>query len=156
MARTALTVTAQPAEVHAKTGLPIARATEFRIGDLVTEHSGSDGYPAVVVGIGRGGKDVYVRWVNFVLGNVTESSHVNYLDDTTLVIDPASVEAALAAGIEGAHKYVLKVSPQADRGASYNEKQRVGHDVFHRAAWRTLGGYGGLSQGARYRRDPHR
>lgn len=163
-----VTTTAQPPATHKVTGLPIQRVETYAVGDLVTTGINGDGYPGVVVAVSA--KTVYVRSFghsDYVLGNVTEGSHANYLDDTTLVIDPAAIERLVALGIgnqdrnawsdeRGADKYVLKVSAQPDRGASFAERERVGAEVFHRARWgRPNANYGYLSKGARYRRDPH-
>lgn len=145
--------------VHKVTGLPVKPVAVLSVGDLVTEHVMSDGYPGVVVAVTA--TSVFVRRVRFVLGNVTEQSHANYLDDTTLVVDPESVEEALAAGKDGARKYVLRVpsravgAPGSGEYPSQRERDEVGADAFHRARWAVPGGYGGLSVGARYRQDPH-
>lgn len=159
------TSTAPAPAVHKVTGLPIKPVAVLSVGDLVTEHVGSDGYPGVVVKTTANA--VWVRRVRFVLGNVTEQSHANYLDDTTLVIDPESIEQALALGDSkidgqsGAHKYVLRIparaagAPGSGEYPSQRERDEVGADAFHRARWAAPGGYGGLSVGARYRQDPH-
>lgn len=173
MAQT-VTTTAQPPVVHPKTGLPIQRVETFAVGDLVTTGINGDGYPGVVVAVSA--KTVYVRNLrqgDYVIGNVTEGSHANYMDDTTLVVDPAAVERLVALGIgnqdknawsdeRGADKYVLKVNarPVGTRESGYYPSQRqrdeVGADVFHLARWgRPNANYGYLSKGARYRRDPH-
>lgn len=169
MATSTLTSTVQPPVVHPVTGLPVQRVATFAVGDLVTEAIGSDGYPAVVVAVEGKGKTVYVRKVAFQVGNVTEGSHANYMEDTTLVVDPESVEQALAAGKgnqskgawsdeRGATKYVLKVASQPDPGASHSEKEKVGAGAegLHRARWGLPNvRYGSIWPGARYRRDPH-
>lgn len=170
---TTLTTTAQVPDVHPVTGLPVQKVAVFAVGDLVTEGINGDGYPGVVVAVAGKGKTVYVRPVRFVLGNVTEGSHANYLDDTTLVVDPESVEEALAAGIgnqdknawsdeRGARKYVLKINarpvgtPESGYYPSQHTRDEVGADVFHTARWGVPNSrYGSLSAGARYRQDPH-
>lgn len=155
---TTVTSTVQPPVTHPATGLPVQRVATFAVGDMVTMAILSDGYPGVVVAIEGKGKTVYVQPVNFVVGNATENSHANYLDDTTLVIDPESVEDAMARGKDGARKYVLRVYSHADTGASFVEKEKVGADArgLHRARWAVPGGQGGsLQAGARYRQDPH-
>lgn len=169
MATSTLTSTAQPPAVHAETGLPIQRVEVFAVGDLVTTGYGGDGYPGVVVAVEGKGKTLYVRSLSrsdYVLGNVSEGSHANYYDDTTLVVDPAAIErlVALGKGAQGKHlwsdergasKYVLRVSSQASRPGSIAEEEKVG-SLVHRARWAVPNSTGGhISKGARFRQDPH-
>lgn len=157
-----LTKTVAPT-VHPTTGLPVEPVAEFEVGDLVTEAFLSDGRPGVVVAIEGKGKTVYVRPVRFVLGNVTAQSHADYYDDATLVVDPESVEQALALGktpaedgrAGGPRKYVLRVAPSAYRADSIHKAETIGPE-YHRAKWAIPGSRAGSIQpGARYRRDPH-
>lgn len=172
---TTLTSTAQPPLTHPKTGLPIQRVATFAVGDLVTESIGSDAYPGVVVAVEGKGKTVYVRPVRFVLGNVSGSDVPGlngYGDSATLVVDPESVEQAIAEGKgaqganlwsdeRGARKYVLRVSARPtgrETGdyPSHRQCEEVGSTTFHRARWAIPGqSYGSLSAGAHYRQDPH-
>lgn len=166
----ARTTTAPAPSVHKTTGLPVQPAATYAVGDLVTEHSMSDGYPGVVVAVSANA--VWVRGVRYVLGNVDPQDvpgYNGYGDSATLVIDPESVEEALALGTTpteigragGATKYMLKVGskPVGTRESGYYPSQReqdeVGAPVFHKTRWSRAGGYGGLSQGAKFRRDPH-
>lgn len=142
-------------ESHPKTGLPVEPVPAFKVGDLVTEHFLSDGYPGVVVAATA--KTVYVAKVSF-LGNFSPSDvpgHNGYGDSGSIVVDPESVEAAIAAGKEQASKYVLRVAPKPTTSASSRERETYGGG-FHRAGWRKPGnGAGYLSAGASYRQDPH-
>lgn len=139
---------------HPKTGRPIAEVLTFEVGDLVTEHINSDGYPAVVVATTP--KTVWVSKVAFVLAaqDGDRPGHDGYGDSATLVIDPESVEVALAAGKDGASKYVLYVSPRPVHGNGHDEDRYGG--TYHPAKFRRPGAsYTSLTKGARYRRDPH-
>lgn len=139
---------------HPQTGRPIAEVPTFEVGDLVTERVNSDGYPAVVVAATA--KTVWVSSVDYVVNaqDGDRPGHDGYGDSATLVIDPDSVEEALAAGKEGASKYVLWVSPRPSDG-SFNDEEKYGGS-HHRAKYRRPGSpYTVLTRGARYRRDPH-
>lgn len=141
---------------HPKTGLPVMEHATFEVGDLVTEHMMSDGYPGVVVHATA--KTVYVARVDYQIGNVSPDDvpgYNGYGDSATLVVDPESVERALAAGKEQASKYCLRISAQPSTGLSLDEERQYGSPRAHRASWRRPGGYGSLSKGAKFRRDPH-
>lgn len=143
-------------ESHPKTGLPVEAVPTFKVGDLVTEHILSDGHPGVVVDATA--KTVWVASVDYQVGNVSEGDVPGwngYGDSATLVVDPESIERAVARGREGAAKYVLRVAPKPTTSYSINERETYGGD-FHRAGWRRPNSSGFyLSAGARYRRDPH-
>lgn len=148
------TKTGAPA-VHPKTGLPVQQVPSFEVGDLVTEHINSDGYPGVVVAVSPSGKTVWVSGVDF-LGNFSANDapgYNGYGDSGSIVIDPESVEQAIAAGKDAATKYVVRISPHAHRGSLNDDRQYGGE--FHFAGWHPPGGYGSLSKGASYRQDPH-
>jgi hypothetical protein len=152
----AVTTTVQTPDVHPVTGLPVQNVAVFSVGDLVTEAFMSDGTPGVVVAIEGKGKTVYVRPVNFIVGNATEQSFANYYDDTTIVVDPASVEAAVALGKgEGARKYVLRINNHA-RYTNGREQDQYGSREMHSAKWAIPGSSAGsIWAGAKFRRDPH-
>lgn len=141
---------------HPKTGLPVQSTPAFKVGDLVTESIRSDSYPGVVVAATA--KTVWVASVDYQVGNVSADDVPGwngYGDSATLAVDPESVERAVAAGKDGAKKYVLRVSPRPTTG-SLGEREQYGEAGFHRAGWQSPnGGYFHLSAGARYRRDPH-
>lgn len=145
-------------KTHPKTGLPIQEVPTFAVGDLVTEAFLSDGYPGVVVAATA--KTVWVRPVSFV-GNfaATDAPGYNGYGDTgTIAVDPESVEQALAAGKEGASKYVLRVSLHPVRATSMSprEEMEYGSAGFHRAKWAIPNSAAGsLRPGASYRQDPH-
>lgn len=140
--------------IHPKTGLPVAPTAEFKVGDLVTERLLGDGYPAVVVAVTP--KTVWVQKVQW-LGNFNEGDqpgHNGYGDTGTIVVDPESVERAIARGKDGANKYVLYVRPRPTSGSLGDQDLYGGQ--HHEARWRQPGAdYAYLTAGARYRRDPH-
>ena len=149
--------TATQFEVHPKTGLPIQPVPAFKVGDLVTESFLSDGYPGVVVAATA--KTVYVGSVKF-LGNFSADDapgYNGYGDSGSIVVDPESVEQAIAKGKDAATKYVLRVAPKPSvSGTSGRERDTYGEAGFHRAGWRLPNSRSGsLSAGARYRQDPH-
>lgn len=140
--------------VHPTTGRPISEVPTFAVGDLVTEHVGSDGYPAVVVHATP--KTVYVSRVSYVTAAQANDipGYNGYGDSATIAVDPESVEEAIAQGKEGATKYVLYVNPRPQSG-NYHDEQRYG-GTFHSAGFRRPGSrWTYLSHGARFRRDPH-
>jgi hypothetical protein len=143
-------------ERHPKTGLPVESVPTFKVGDLVTEHFLSDGHPGVVVAVTP--KTVWVAGVDYQVGNVSDNDVPGwngYGDSATLVVDPESVERAVARGREGASKYVHRVGARPTTSASIGERETYGGD-FHRASWKRPNSSAGyLSAGARYRRDPH-
>jgi hypothetical protein len=106
-------------------------------------------------------KTVWVSKVGFVLGNVSaddQPGYNGYGDSATIVVDPESVERALAQGKDGASKYVLRVSPKptASYSMSLREQEQYGDQGFHRAKWAVPNSRAGsLSAGAKYRQDPH-
>lgn len=141
---------------HPKTGLPVQTAPTFEVGDLVTEHILSDGYPAVVVHATA--KTVYVRRVDWV-GNFRSDDapgYNGYGDSGTIAVDPESVAEAISRGKGGgANKYVLHVSAHPTTSYSMAEQEVYGEAGFHRARWRMPGGSMYLTAGAKYRQDPH-
>lgn len=146
--------TATAFETHPDTGLPVRPAPTFAVGDLVTEHIGSDGYPGVVVHATP--KTVWVRSVSFV-GNFSPNDAPGwngYGDSGTIAVDPDDVERQVAFGKSGATKYVHYVSPQSQVG-SFNDQDKYGRAGFHPARWHRPGGSFSLSVGAQYRQDPH-
>lgn len=151
-------MTASTLQSHPKTGLPVQEVPTFAVGDLVTEHFLSDGHPGVVVAVTP--KTVWVAGVQFV-GNFSADDapgYNGYGDSGTIVVDPESVEQALARGKSGASKYVLRVSSRPTTGASmsWREREQYGDAGFHRAKWAIPNSRAGsLSKGAKYRRDPH-
>lgn len=142
---------------HPKTGLPVESVPAFQVGDLVTEHFMSDGYPAVVVAATP--KTLWVRRVEFV-GNFSAADspgYNGYGDSGTIAVDPESVEQAVKAGKEGATKYVLRVGSKPSTSMSLREQEQYGSTSLHRAKWGLPGSHAGsLSAGAKYRQDPHR
>lgn len=146
----------QAHQVHPKTGHPVQEHPTFEKGDLVTEYFLGDGYPAVVVHATP--KTVYVHKVAFQ-GNFQSHDlpgYNGYGDSGTIAVDPESVEKALAAGKEGATKYVLRVSSRASNSLSIAEREKYGSEYLHRASWRLANSTTGvLRPGASYRRDPH-
>lgn len=141
-------------QIHPKTGRPIQPHTTFEVGDLVTEHLLGDGSPAVVVAVTP--KTVWVQRVAFI-GNFRQDDQPGYNgygDSGTIAVDPDSIEEALAKGRDGAAKYVLYVHPRPTSGSLAD--QDIFGGTYHRSTWRRPGSsYQTLSQGAKYRRDPH-
>lgn len=151
-------VETQPLEPHPKTGLPVQPVPTYSVGDLVSEHINSDAYPAVVVAVTP--KTVWVSKVAFVgaFAPGDTPGYNGYGDSGTIVVDPESVQQALAAGPEKASKYVLRVAPKpvSPRSMSMRDEQAYGSEGYHRAGWRKPGASGMyLSTGASYRQDPH-
>jgi hypothetical protein len=139
---------------HPKTGRPIQVLPTFEVGDMVTEHVVSDGYPGVVVAVTA--KTVWVRRVDFISSFAPDDApgYNGYGDSGSIAIDPESVEMALAEGKERATKYALYISPRPSTG-SFTESDLYG-GTFHRATYRRPGAsYTSISKGARYRLDPH-
>ena len=142
-------------EAHHITGLPIEHYPTFEVGDLVSEHINSDAYPAVVVAVAA--KTVWVSSVQYQIGNVSPTDIPGwngYGDSASLVVDPESVKAAVAAGKTGAKSYRLRVAPKPTNSFSMREAGKYGDKGFHRTSWRRHQSFY-LSKGATYRQDPH-
>lgn len=151
-------MTTMTSTTHPKTGLPVQGVPTFEVGDLVTEAFLGDATPGVVVAVTP--KTVWVAGVDFVVGNVSANDvpgYNGYGDSATLVVDPESVEQALALGKAGARKYVVRVSSKPAVGYSMSMREREEFpEGFHRARWAIPNSQaGGLRAGASYRRDPH-
>lgn len=138
--------------LHPKTNRPVQPHATFEVGEVVTENFLGDSTPAVVVHVTA--KTVFVRRVNFIAEiEAVGTGH----EDTDVVADPEDIEAAVAAGKDGARKYVLRVAAKPTHG-SFNDRERFTEDggTFHRSGWKIPGSTAGsLTKGARTRRDPH-
>jgi len=149
------THTAPAVTIHPKTGFPVETVPTFEVGDLVTEAFMSDGYPGVVVAATA--KTVYVRRVRFI-GNFKADDapgYNGYGDSGTITVDPESVTEAVAAGKDGATKYVLRVNRHTTSG-SFADEEKYGSRQYHRAGFRLPNSSAGsLRKGASYRQDPH-